>query len=125
MNVSTITWGICATCLIACLLVAGCLNQSTPGSTEPATTPQPAVTPQPENTVAQQPAGAGPAVTVTPEESLPATPDTGGFVYSSDETPAPDESQVTMAPDVPAVPSNAVPQQTLTQDHDDMGDILP
>jgi hypothetical protein len=111
MKLLRIGTGICALCLIAFLLVAGCTSQ-TSGSEQTQNT-APAETPQ---------------VTTTP--TAVATPgsvssDNGAFIDDSGNVPSQDQSQVTLAPDIPVGTSSGAAAQNLTPDSTDFGDITP
>ena len=98
--------------LTALVLVSGC---TTPGGGAPPTAPTAGAT------ITEQQTGTSTEVTSTAAVT-PGT-DSGGFVYNADEASSgSDQAQVTMYTDTPAT---TVPLQTLTDDHDDMGDILP
>lgn len=119
MNMTKISMGISILCLLAVLMMAGCTSQS-------ADTSQASASGAPVSSVSTiQTMASSPQPSYTTPASQADNQNSGDFSYSADDAPSPDQGQVTMAPDTPAVPSGTVPQQTLTTDHEDMGDILP
>jgi len=113
MKLVKIGTGICALCLIAFILIAGCTSQSGGSDQGQASAPADTGTPQ---------------VTSTPGASdtgSPGNADNGAFIDDSGNAPSQDESQVTLAPDTPADTSSGAAAQNLTSDSTDFGDITP
>jgi hypothetical protein len=102
--------GICAVCLIAFLLIAGCTSQA--GGNTQGQTPVPSETPQVTDTSAATNQGSAGA-------------DSGAFVDDSESAPTPDQSQVTMAPDETVGSTGGAAGNNLTADNADFGDISP
>jgi hypothetical protein len=102
--------GICAVCLIAFLLIAGCTSQA--GGNTQGQTPVPSETPQVTDTFAATNQGSAGA-------------DSGAFVDDSESAPTPDQSQVTMAPDETVGSTGGAAGNNLTADNADFGDITP
>ena len=109
----------CAVCLIALMLLAGCTSTNA-GDTPAAQTAQ-------QTAAAQVTPSSPPSPQVTAGQTDLASenPDAAGLLDTSGEASAPDQQAVTMASDTPAVPSGVALQQTLSADHEPMGDILP
>lgn len=103
--------GIGVVCLIAFMLISGCISQPQAPEQQPVGTPS-SETPQVTVTSAENPQGA-------------AGPTGDTFVDDSGSVPTPDQSQVQLAPDQPVVPSNVTAGQNLTPDKTDFGDIMP
>ena len=109
--------GICAVCLVAFMLLAGCASQPSENSQGQTPGPQSGSTAgaQSESTQVTTPGNVNQGST---------NPETGLFVDDSGNTPVPSE-QVTLAPDLPVGESNGLAGQNLTPDSTDFGDITP
>ena len=104
--------GICAVCLIAFLLIAGCTQA---GGDNSAQAPVPTATPQVTTTVASADQG-----------SAASADSSGAFIDDSQSAPTPgDQSQVTLAPDETVVAGSGAAGTNLTTDSADLGDITP
>ncbi|WP_048068228.1 hypothetical protein [Methanoregula boonei] len=113
MKLIKIGTGICALCIIAFILIAGCTSQSggsDQGQTTTASAANPQVTTTP--TAASTPGSAG--------------SDNSAFIYDSGSAPGSgDQSQVTLASDTPIDTSTGAAAQNLSSDSTDLGDITP
>ena len=110
MKFLTMGTGICAMCLIAFLLIAGCTSQT--GETTQVQTPAPTETPQ---------------VTTIPTAASPgsASADNSAFIDDSGNAPGQDQNSTTLAPDTPVSTTSGAAAQNLTSDSTDLGDITP
>ena len=113
MKLVKIGTGICALCLIAFILIAGCTSQSGGSDQGQATAPTDTSTPQVTATPGASSAGSSGAA------------DNGAFIDDSGDVPSQDQGQVTLAPDTPVDTSSGAAGQNLTSDSTDFGDITP